>query len=84
MWNIIFELMAYVLISICCYRVAKLYGSKFLKAISDLRFNELKYGHALVSDRLDYCRYLSASILWEIAVVFSVYQAVKVVSHLFN
>lgn len=65
MWNIIFEVLAYFFCAICFFKVAKFYGSKFKKALSELRHNEFSIGRVMTCDMLDYKRYLRASLLWE-------------------
>ncbi|APW79714.1 hypothetical protein HOR53_gp23 [Pectobacterium phage PP99] len=84
MWNLIFELIAYFLIAVCCYRVAKLYGSKFKTALKDMRYFEIKSDRLLYSYKLDYWRYLSASILWEVGTVFILYRFVTKAVALFS
>lgn len=73
MWNLIFELLCYFLVTVCCYKVAKSYGSKFKQALRDLRHFEIYSGRLVHSYQLDYWRYLSASLAWEGAVLIAIY-----------
>lgn len=64
MWNLIFEVIGYLLCTIAAFKVANRHDNQCKAALSKLHHNEISRGSAMTCDTLDYKRSLVASWLW--------------------
>ena len=82
MWNLIFQVLAFLFCTVCFYRLAKCYGDKFKSALSAMKRIESRRGCYNFSDYLEFRMYRLAAILWEIATYISLYLALSNLSDL--
>lgn len=82
MWNLIFQVLAFLFCTVCFYHLAKCYGDKFKSALAAMKRTEDKGCGYNMSDYLEFRMYRLAAILWEIATYISLYLALSNLSDL--
>lgn len=84
MWNLIFQVLAFLFCTVCFYRLAKCYGDKFKLALAAMKRTEGNgYGYNM-SDYLEFRMYRLAAILWEVAAVITLYLSLSNLSDLLD
>lgn len=84
MLNFIIALIISILVAVCCYQVAKMYGSKFSNTCARMRHNEKHGGCVYYCDLLDYWRYLVASLLFDVITLIAVISIFSCINKFFS
>lgn len=82
MWNLIFEVLAYLFCTVCFYRLAKTYGSKWYAALIRIKQDEQSIHRHNFGDLLAFRQYRVAAILFEVASYFCLWRALSHLSDL--